>query len=141
MLNELNEPMPAEITNTIRGIAAALDTIKKLSELSKNSQNVELKQTIVSVQEQLLEVKQELVLYKEENAELKQQLKNLQNEKPQLIFKNGCYFSIKEDGSDDGPYCTGCFDKDKKIIRLIKMSEYMDALGKYKCPACNAIYT
>jgi hypothetical protein len=68
MLNELNELMPAEITNTIRGIAAALDTIKKLSELSKNSQNVELKQTIVSVQEQLLEVKQELVLYKEEGS-------------------------------------------------------------------------
>jgi chromosome segregation ATPase len=85
ILNELNKLMPADITNTIRGLSAGIDTIKKLAELAKKSQNVELREGILELKEQLLnakeavlEVKQELSAYKEENIELKQELENFQ---------------------------------------------------------------
>ena len=85
ILNELNKLMPADITNTIRGLSAGIDTIKKLAELAKKSQNVELREGILELKEQLLnakeavlEVKQELSAYKEENTELKQELENFQ---------------------------------------------------------------
>lgn len=153
-LNELNELMPADITNTIRGLSAGIDTIKKLAELAKKSQSVELREGILDLREQLLsakeallDAKQELSAYREENAalknentQLKYQLENPQNKTPQLIHKDGVYFSIEEDKTNDGPFCTGCYDKDKKTIRLSKMPEIMRTLGNYKCPVCNAVY-
>lgn len=85
ILNELNKLMSADITNTIRGLSAGIDTIKELAELAKKSQSVELREGILELKEQLLnakeavlEVKQELLAYKEENIELKQQLENFQ---------------------------------------------------------------
>ena len=95
ILNELNKLMPADITNTIRSLSAGIDTIKKLAELAKKSQSVELREGILELKEQLLsakeaalEVKQELLAYREENIalknenneniELKQQLENFQ---------------------------------------------------------------
>jgi chromosome segregation ATPase len=167
-LNELNKLMPADITNTIRGLSAGIDTIKKLAELAKKSQSVELREGILELKEQLLsakeavlEVKQELSAYKEENValknenvalknenvalknentELKHQLENSQNKKDQVFFQDGVYFSIKEDKTNDGPFCTACFDKDKKRIRLGKMPKGMTIAGRYRCPVCHAIY-
>jgi len=153
-LNELNKLMPADITNTIRGLSAGIDTIKKLAELAKKSQSVELREGILELKEQLLsakeavlEVKQELSAYKEENialknenTELKHQLENSQNKKDQVFFQDGVYFSIKEDQTNDGPFCTACFDKDKKRIRLSKMPKGMTIAGRYRCPVCHAIY-
>lgn len=153
-LNELNELMPADIVTTIRGLSAGIDSIKKLAELAKKSQNVELREGILDLREQLLsakddilDVKQELSAYKEENialknenAQLKQQLENPQTSKPQLVTQDGLYFLVKEDKTNDGPFCTGCYDKDKKTIRLSKMPEVMKELGRYKCPVCKATY-
>jgi regulator of replication initiation timing len=153
-LNELNQLMPADIVTTIRGLSAGIDSIKKLAELAKKSQNVELREGILDLREQLLsakddilDVKQELSAYKEENialkneiAQLKQQLENPQTTKPQLVTKDGLYFLVKEDKTNDGPFCTGCYDKDKKTIRLSKMPQIMKELGSYKCPVCNATY-
>lgn len=154
-LSDLNKLMPADITNTIRGLSAGIDTIKKLAELAKKSQSVELREGILDLREQLLsakeallDVKQELSAYKEENVllkneniQLRQQIENSQNKTPQLIHKNGVYFSIEEDKTNDGPFCTGCYDKEKKTIRLSKMPEVMKPLGNYKCPVCNATYS
>jgi regulator of replication initiation timing len=95
ILNELNKLMPADITNTIRSLSAGIDIIKKLAELAKKSQSVELREGILELKEQLLsakeavlEIKQELLAYREENIalknenneniELKQQLENFQ---------------------------------------------------------------
>ena len=153
-LNELSELMPADIATTIRGLSTAIDSINKLAELAKKSQNVELRQGILDLKEQLLsakddilDVKQELSAYKEENialknenAQLKQQLENPQTSKPQLVIRDGLYFFVKEDKTTDGPFCTGCYDNHKKTNRLSKMPEIMNPLGKYKCPVCNATY-
>ena len=153
-VNELNELMPADIATTIRGLSAGIDSIKKLAELAKKSQNVELREGILDLREQLLsakeallDVKQELSVYKEEsialkneNAQLKQQLENPQTSKPQLVTKDGLYFLVKEDKTTDGPFCTGCYDKSEKTIRLSKMPDALKELGSYKCPVCNATY-
>jgi len=153
-LNELDELMPVDIATTLRGLSAGIDSIKKLAELAKTSQNIELREGILELREQLLstkeavlDAKQELSAYKEENvalkienAQLKQQLENPEINKLQLTIKDGVYFSIQEGKIIDGPFCTGCYDKDKKTIRLSKMPEVMKELGSYKCPVCNATY-
>lgn len=153
-LNELNKLMSADITNTIRGLSLGIDTIKKLTELAKKSQSVELREGILELKEQLLiakesvlEVKQELSTYKEENialknenTELKQQLENSQNKNSQVIFKDGAYFLLNENGTHDGPFCTACYDKDKKTIRLSKVPKSMKDLCTCQCPVCHAIY-
>lgn len=154
VLNELNELMPADVTTAIRGLSTIIDSINKLAELAKKSQNVELREGILDLKEQLLnakedilDIKQELSAYKEEsitlkneNAQLKEQLENPEINKLQLTIKDGVYFSIQEGKIIDGPFCTGCYDKDRKTIRLSKMPEVMKELGSYKCPACNATY-
>lgn len=139
--------MPADITNIIRSLSVSIDTIKKLAELAKKSQSVELREGIQELKEQLLiykeellDVKQENVALKNENTELKQQLKNSQNQKPQLIVQDGLYYSIKEDGTTDGPFCTGCFDKNGKTNRLSKLPDIMKDVGRYQCPVCHAPY-
>ena len=64
--------MPADITNTIRSLSAGIDIIKKLAELAKKSQSVELREGILELKEQLLsakeavlEIEQELLAYRE----------------------------------------------------------------------------
>lgn len=92
ILNELNKLMPPDITNTIRSLSAGIDIIKKLAELAKKSQSIELREGILELKEQLLsakeavlEIEQELLAYREENIalnneniELKQELENFQ---------------------------------------------------------------
>ena len=84
--------MPPDITNTIRSLSAGIDIIKKLAELAKKSQSIELREGILELKEQLLsakeavlEIEQELLAYREENIalnneniELKQELENFQ---------------------------------------------------------------
>lgn len=60
----------------------------------------------------------------EENQALKEQVRKLLKDQKiydNLTVKDNCYFIEKENGDLDGPFCTRCWDKWKKLTRLTIM--------------------
>ncbi len=49
-----------------------------------------------------------------------------------VIVKDGVYW--KQNG--DGPFCTACYDNNKKLFRLSKLSGHFTVFGKWECPVC-----
>lgn len=47
---------------------------------------------------------------------------------PKLSFRDNMYWG---QGADDGPYCSRCYDAERKLIRLIREGGY-----KPRCPNC-----
>ncbi|MBE9224005.1 hypothetical protein IQ264_00750 [Phormidium sp. LEGE 05292] len=136
--------MSTDIAKAVMGVSAGIDAIKKLGDLAVKSQNLELREGILSLREQLLEAKDALLdakeqvsNYKEENATLKTRITELEQrlangkEEIKLTVKKGGYY--KEDG--DGPYCTGCYDNDKKLIRVTDVGPI------WRCPVCRSVAT
>jgi Predicted nucleotide-binding protein containing TIR-like domain len=55
----------------------------------------------------------------------------------EVIVKDGVYF--KQDG--DGPFCTGCYDSKKELIRISALSRDFHSIARWRCPVCKASYT
>lgn len=101
----------------------AVDASKKALDIANQLKNVELKEAI-------LDLKEELIRLREENISLKENLSK--QEKYNMHFKENFdyYVNIKEDGTEEGSYCTVCWDTDRKAVRL-----HQGAYNKY-CDAC-----
>ncbi|MBD2095846.1 hypothetical protein H6F90_11870 [Trichocoleus sp. FACHB-591] len=69
-------------------------------------------------------------------SDLEKEVDKLKNPVIELIPKNGLYYTPE----DDGPFCTTCYDSKKQKVRVPEMPSVMQALGKYKCGACNTVY-
>jgi len=54
---------------------------------------------------------------------------NLQN----MQYENNMYYEVKSDGKKDGPYCSACWDKDSKAIRM-----HLSGRNTYECPVCKS---
>jgi regulator of replication initiation timing len=136
--------MSTDITTAVRGVSVGIDALKKLTELALKTKNIELQEGILSLREQLLEAKdvlldakEQISNYKHENAELKKEITKLKeqiangakDEEPKLTLGRGGY--LKE--NNDGPFCTGCYDNNKKLIRLKEPGAGMPI---YMCPVC-----
>lgn len=82
--------------------------------------------------EKLADLKDMCYELRDENRELKEMLasKTAHN----FHFVNNTYWDIEDDGSREGPYCSSCWDRDGKAIR-------MHILGNdvYECPACKIV--
>ena len=53
-----------------------------------------------------------------------------------LVLKNSMYYQE----SGDGPFCTGCYDTARKVVRLVKQRAPFDEFGEYMCPSCKVHY-
>lgn len=95
-----------------------MDNINTAKELADKLNNLELKSVIVDLKEQILELR-------EENVSLKTKLQ--EKEKYDMHFKHNVYWNPDE---NDGPYCSKCWDHDKKAVRLLKQNK------DYYCPVC-----
>jgi chromosome segregation ATPase len=150
VLNELNELMSTDITAAVRGVSASIDAVKKLADLAVKSQNLELREGILNLREQLLEAKdalldakQELSACKEENAALKaentklrQELEVIPSQANEIVYRDGAYFKNNAEGRPvDGPFCTGCYDNNKKLIRL---NQPIMGTRILICPVCES---
>jgi hypothetical protein len=94
---------------------SVIDTAKEAVMLVQKIDNIELYRKILDLQSDALKMV-------EENGKLKEEIKELEKAfqiKDQLIFENNHYYVLKDD-SKDGPYCTYCWDKDRKLVRLHK---------------------
>ena len=65
-----------------------------------------------------------------ENRTLKEKLES----KVDIIFEKNAYWEKKKDGSKEGPYCSVCLDKDKKMIRMLPIPNITSNL--WQCPVC-----
>jgi Predicted nucleotide-binding protein containing TIR-like domain len=61
----------------------------------------------------------------------------MQVELPEMIVKDGVYYS--QDG--DGPFCTACYDSQDKKIRITTLGADWSVFGRWRCPVCKATYS
>lgn len=97
---------------------------KKAIDIANEVKNVELKEVILNLKEQMIELR-------EENISLKEQLSK--RDYYNMQFNDNCYWSINEDGTKEGPYCSVCWDKDKEAVRLTQSN--IDK-HHFKCGSC-----
>lgn len=83
----------------------------------------------------VMEVQRELIAIQEENRVLRQKIIDLENDKiadGELTFRNGVY----EKGND--VYCSVCWDRDRKLVRVRKVQKTADGFTSYSCDVCKA---
>lgn len=52
----------------------------------------------------------------------------------QIVFENNVIYEVDENGTKQGPFCSGCWDNNKKKIRLHTTNK-----GAYECPVCGNV--
>ena len=119
------------------GVAGAVVVVKKLLELKTIAKDAEAKLLIADLQLQLADVKTTAADLMNEKLQLAERLRRA-TEPPPVMIKEGLYF--KED--EDGPFCTTCYDRDGKMIRLIRANlKEMHAMGHtHHCGVCKMRY-
>jgi regulator of replication initiation timing len=121
----------------ITSINNAITLAQRLREISQNIEDAEFKNVLADLSLEMADTKLALAQVTEENAELKSELiklKHSRGESPSdLTFKKFAYYSE----SDDGPFCSGCYDTKKQKIRLTPVTGHFASFGKFKCPSCD----
>jgi hypothetical protein len=123
---------------------SALDGVKLLNqyaeEIKDTQKRGEFMRIIGQLSIELAETQMKLAEQIQENIDNKQKIKLLEDEIEQLknpnvkvIWKDGLYY--KEDG--DGGYCTGCYDNNKKLIRVVEPATQFNL---YQCTVCKNTY-
>lgn len=131
LFKEIHEVM-ADIPGLVRTVSAGASTLQKLADIAMQTQNVELREGILSVREELVNIKESLLEVREENLDLKEKNQKLEAriaelESPtveELVLEGKFYFA--QDGR--GPYCPQCWEKRKEKNLLNKV-------GLYTCSA------
>lgn len=144
---EFNMATGIEISGAIKSLGAAVSLAKTVMEVAKKADNVELIRAIAELNLEMAnanlgmaDLTNQLAELKQENVQLKGKIRELEEsakpEKQLSIGEDGFYY----DGTNNGPFCTGCFDKNGKTIRLQLDKSRFKRFGKYKCPGCNKHY-
>ncbi len=123
----------------ISSISTAISLAKRLNEISKTIQDAEFKNLLADLSLELADVKLRLADVIDENANLKKELHLLKSQTEagsNLMIKDGMYYNQ----SGDGPFCTGCYDIKRQVVRLIKQKDPFTEFGEYKCPGCDEFY-
>ncbi len=92
---------------------AIFDELKSVASTLQEAGKIEQYRQILDAQKELLEMQKQIADLTSENRELKERLAI----KESLIFKDNAYW-IEKDNKKDGPFCTCCWDNDKKTIRM-----------------------
>lgn len=110
------------------------ETIKDAVSIAQQSDNIQLYKSILDAYNAAIELMSE-------NAELKERIKELEAQKAvegTLEYNSNAYWIIKEDGFIDGPFCSRCWDVEKKLVRL-HVKRIKDSARVTKCPNCKSI--
>jgi len=94
---------------------SVIDTAKEAVMLVQKIDNIDLYKKILELQSDALKMV-------EENGKLHDRIRELETGlaiKDTLTFEDNHYFVVKN-GTKDGPFCTLCWDNDRKLIRKHK---------------------
>ena len=86
---------------------------KEIVELIKKGSTVEAQEMIMDLREKELSLQ-------EENLDLKETVKSLESKlhlKKKVLWEKPFYY-IDDDGTKDGPYCQKCYDSYENLLRL-----------------------
>jgi len=124
----------------LTSISTAINLAKRLKEIGANAKNAEFKNLLADLSLELADVKLRLAEVMTENASLKEQKEGLKAHAHDggalTTGEGGLYYKP----SGDGPFCTGCFDTKRQVVRLSRQKPPFDNLGEYECPACKQFY-
>lgn len=100
-----------------------LNGLKNVASVLKEANKIEQYKQILDMMEQALNLQSQVQNLSSEKKDLLAQLKLSQ----QLLFKNNAYWIAN---SDEGPFCSGCWDNNKKTVRLHsrERSSYWDCM-------------
>lgn len=106
---------------------AIFDELKSIAGVLQEAGKIEQYRQILDAQKELLEMQKQILDLENENKEIKEKLKT----QGSLVFENNAYWTVKDD-KKDGPYCSCCWDDDRKTIRMQPCGNpaYFD------CPKC-----
>jgi len=118
----------------ISSLSNSITLVKRLREISKNVAEAEFKNLLADLSSELADVKIEAAALKEMVATLQEENRVLRTTAPDkedkpIGTKWGCY----QFKNDDGLYCTGCWDSQRKKIRTNRLSSRFR-----QCPVCKA---
>ena len=103
--------------------------MQAMGKVLQEAGRIDLYEKLLSASEKMLELSEQNEALRRENYELKEKLKI----KGSLVFKENMYFLTKEDGQQDGPFCSVCWQSDEKLVRL-----HSNDLGSIWCAVCRA---
>lgn len=110
---------------------AVYDAIKDAVSIAQKADNIELYRLLIDVQKESLDLL-------EENRQLKERIKELEDNSKigeSLIFQDYHYYKI-EDKDFKEPYCSNCWDSNKKLIR-VHVNIWVSGKGiANRCPNC-----
>ena len=142
-----NSKVPTEILQAITAVKSAIDGINILNKYAEDIKDTQKRGELIRIIGQLsldlgnaqIQLSQQLLINNEmaqKIEHLEKEIENLKNPSEKLIVKDGLYYKDE----NDGPYCTGCYDTKKLIVRLKKLTGPFTAMGTYQCPSCNTPY-
>ena len=97
-------------------LSSALASLKTIIDIAKSVNNQQLNSAVLDVQAKLIDVQQRLVEANEENAALKEenhQLKSAVELEKRVVFHDQAYWKKLDDGTEEGPFCPGCWTEGK----------------------------
>jgi len=107
---------------------AIFDELRSVGKVLQEAGKIEQYQQILDAQQKLLEMQKRIEELESENKKLKEEL----GVKGKLVPEGNLYW-LENDGKRDGPFCTRCWDDEKKTIRLHTHS----VSRRLYCPKCD----
>ena len=95
----------------------AYEIIKDAASVLRDAGKIEQYRQLLEVYEKLLEMQNKISELESENKELRKQFEI--NEK--LVPQDNAYY-IENENKRDGPFCTNCWDSEKKLMTVFRPS-------------------
>ena len=90
-----------------------IDNFKEVFKVAETVNNIDLYKKLAELQTRAMEVEEENRALKDQVSQLTDQLATKQS-----LKHDGERYWIEKDGSRDGPFCSVCWDIDKKLVRM-----------------------
>jgi len=104
---------------------SVVDDVGKIAELIKKIGDMELYKKILDLETEVRELTRDKRRSDDKVEELERTLKI----KGELVFRENHYY-LKNDEKEDGPFCSSCWDRDGKLIRI------HNTVYGINCPVC-----
>lgn len=120
----------------VRGITAGLESVNKLlaviTETAHHEQLVQLKEALLTAKEETLTLREDMIVLRSKLADVEASAKR----ELEVEFDGTFYWIGKEKKFPaSGPYCTRCFDMEKRTVRL--QNDWSD---HFSCPGCKTSF-
>jgi len=109
---------------------AIFDELRSVANVLQEAGKIEQYKQILETQKKLLEMQKTITDLEIKNRTLKEKLEIKEN----LFFENNAYWFKQKDGSNDGPFCSRCWDVEKNTVRLQPVTTNPSF---HFCPECN----